>query len=195
MPVDGKRRKIPSLRTLIFMIPALFVAGVASWAVLPRWLGRIAVEQVRLVPVDPPAGKRGQVDRMSPVRIAVTFTATRDLERVRRKTGLGYVAAQLFDCRKSERHTMEVAAQQAGILVDEGRVRPLAATPDGRARYLALFDAQLAEMIDHEARFTPALTTPGGLCLSLYGASMWFGHGRSNSVPLAPFLPSQNNTR
>jgi hypothetical protein len=159
---------------------------VAIWAVVPRDLGNVRVEQVAVLPAGTPDGGTKPAGLATPVRIAVTFSSAEDLAALRDRLGIGYVAARLADCRDHDAATQEVIAQRAGYLGDHGRVSRLGDAGDGRVRYRAVFDDELTATIDHTARRTPARTTPGGLCFSLYGASMWFGTATSAAVPIAP---------
>lgn len=178
----------PDRRRLIraFGIGVLTVIAVGSlalaWAVLPRSMGEIRVEAVRRQSSPTASDDDKPASEATPVRIVVTFIASEDVERVRERVGLGYVAARLADCRNGAAHTLEVVAQRAEYLREDKRVQRMGATRAGGARYRAAFDDVLTETTDHEARSTRALGTPGGLCFSLYGASMWFGWGRSNVV-------------
>ena len=187
MSVDDTLRR-GGRRTLLLVLAILLalIAAVAVWALVPRDLGHVRVEQVRLLPAGAPDGSTKPAALGTPVRIAVTFTVPQDLTKLRERLGLGYIAARLADCRDAEAATQEVIAQRAGYLGDYGRVSRFGTTPDGRSRYRAVFDDELTATIDHAARRTPARATPGGLCLSLYGASMWFRHAASAAVPIGP---------
>ena len=102
----------------ITVLSALLVA----WAVLPRSLGEVRVEDVRLRPVPGAYDSRKPAYHPTPVRIAVTFTTDEDLEAVRQRRDLGYVAVRLADCRRDAAHTLEVVTQRAEYLHDGGRV-------------------------------------------------------------------------
>lgn len=184
----ARRRWVRTFGIGVLIVVALGASALA-WAFLPRSLGEVGVEAMRLEPA-PTARDDGPAERSAPARIAVTFVVPEDLERVRARVGLGYVAARLADCRNGEADTLAVVAQRGEYLRDTGRVQRVGEVRGG-VRYRAAFDDVLAEMIDHAARFTSAHATPGGLCFSLYGASMWFGWGRSNVVrlPLARLSP------
>ena len=160
-------------------------ALIVAWAILPRSLGSVRVEEAHLHPVADAYDNRKPAYHPTPVRIAVTFTTSRDLERVRAQLDLGYIAARLADCRHGEAHTLEVVAQRAEYLRDAGRVRRVGDADGGGVRYRAEFDDVLTEVINYEAAYSSAVATPGGLCFSLHGASMWFGQGWSNVVPVA----------
>ncbi|MBD8545805.1 hypothetical protein [Sphingomonas sp. CFBP 8760] len=186
MSADGASRRAgrrPVLLVLAVLIA--LVAAVAVWALVPRDLGPVTVERVRLLPAGAPDGGTKPAALATPVRIAVTFVVPQDLAAVREGLGLGYIAARLADCGDDDAATQEVIAQRAGYLGDYGRVIRLGTGADGRTRYRAVFDDELTATVDHAARRTPARATPGGLCLSLYGASMWFRHATSPAMPIA----------
>jgi hypothetical protein len=167
----------------VAIIIALAVA-VAIWALVPRDLGKVAVERVQLLAPGTPDGGTKPATLATPVRIAVTFSVPEDLAILRDRLGLGYVAAHLADCRNHDAATQEVIAQRGGYLGDYRRVVRLGGGGSGPTRYRAVFDDELTITIDHTARRAPARTIPGGLCFSLYGASMWFGTARSAVIPL-----------
>ena len=183
MAKPAGRRWVRRLGRGVLAVTALG-ALIVAWAILPRSLGTVRMEDARLHPVADAYDNRKPAYNATPVRIAVTFTASQDLEAVRRRLDLGYVAAQLADCRRGAAHTLEVVAQRAEYLRDAGRVRRLGDAGGGGVRYHAEFDDVLTEVIDYEPAYSSALATPGGLCFSLHGASMWFGWGRSNAVPV-----------
>ena len=157
-------------------------ALIVACAFLPRSLGEVRVEDARLHPVPGAYDIRKPAYHATPVRIAVTFTAGDDLEAVRRRRDLGYIAARLADCRHGAAETLEVVTQRAEYLREDGRVRRQGEADGGSVRYRVEFDDVLTEFVDYEPEYTSALATPGGLCFSLYGASMWFGWGWSNTV-------------
>lgn len=177
----AQRRWVRRLGRGVLAVMALG-AAVVVWAILPRSLGTVRVEDARLHPVADAYDDRKPAYNATPVRIAVTFTASQDLKAVRRRLDLGYVAARLADCRRGAAHTLEVVAQRAEYLRDAGRVRRVGEDGRGGVRYRAEFDDVLTEVVDYEPAYSSALATPGGLCFSLHGASMWFGWGRSNAV-------------
>lgn len=160
-------------------------AASAAWALLPRDLGDVSVEQVRLLPAGTPDGSRKPAFLATPVRIVVTFVVPENLAPVRRRLGLDYISARMADCRDGAASAQEVVVQGAGYLGDYGRVRRLGT--GAPIRYQAVFDDELTKTVDHGARRSTARATPGGLCFSLYGARMWFGHARSRSIPLGAF--------
>lgn len=179
----ARRRWLARIGRGLLVLMALG-ALVLAWAMLPRSLGEIRVDDVRLHPVPSASGDRKAADHSPPARIAVTFTAAEDLERARERVDLGYVAARLGDCRHGAAQTLEVVVQRAEYLRDAGRVRRVDEEGRDGVRYRAEFDDVLTEVIDHEAARSSALATPGGLCFSLSAASMWFGWGQSNVVPV-----------
>jgi hypothetical protein len=183
---DGSRRATRHPARIIIVVLIGLIAAIAAWALLPRSLGTITVERVELLAGGVADGSSKPPELTTPIRLAVTFSASDDLDRIRRRAGLGYIAVRLADCRDADLATTEVAAQRASYLADYGRVRRLPAALGGKARYLAVFDEQLRQTVNHETRRIPAQAAPGGLCVALYGASMWFGHGRSNSVLVGP---------
>ncbi len=186
MSADGAPRRAGRRPVLLVLAVLLaLVAAVAVWALVPRDLGPVTVERVRLLPAGVPDGGTKPAALATPVRIAVTFAVPHDLATVREGLGLGYIAARLADCRDEDAATQEVIAQRAGYLGDYGRVTRLGTGADGRTRYRAVFDDELTATVDRAARRTPARATPGGLCLSLYGASMWFRHATSPAMPIA----------
>lgn len=170
--------------TLLLVVAAL-VVGFGLWAFVPRDLGVVRVEGVRLLQAGVSDGGNKPDYLATPVRIAVIFAVPRDLEAVRDELGMGYVAAQLAACGSDgEANAQEVVTQRAGYLGDYGRVRRIGATPEGGVRYRAVFDDALTATIDNQAQRTPALAASGGLCLSLYGSRMWFGRATSEAVPI-----------
>lgn len=187
MSADGShRRAVRRPALLVLAILVALVAAVAVWALVPRDLGTVTVERVRLLAAGAPDGGTKPAALGTPVRIAVTFAVPQDLASVRERLGLGYIAARLADCRNDAAATQEVIDQRAGYLGDYGRVTRLGTGAGGLTRYRAVFDDELTATVDHAARRAPARVTPGGLCLSLYGASMWFRHARSTAVPIGP---------
>ena len=159
-------------RGIAAVLAAAGVVAAGTWALLPGRLGPVRVET---------ASALGPGDA-SP--IAVTFSVPGDLAAARARLGLDYVAAHLAACGDEALDRQAVVAQAGEVLPDEGRVRRLPTGPDGRFRYRAVFDGQLARIVDHQARFTPAVAAPGGLCFSLHGARMWWGSARSAAVPV-----------
>ncbi|RZI60273.1 MAG: hypothetical protein EOP94_01765 [Zymomonas sp.] len=151
------------------MVPLLLVA----WMFLPRQIGEVRVVEARTVPVD--TQKFGK-------SILIVFSSTDEIARVRERLGLGYISARLSDCANEDWSAFEVVDQRAEYMTDRGRVQGLDSGSDGPWSYRVVFDDNLSRTQDHEAQFVPALSAPGGLCFSLYGASMWFGWGWSNSV-------------
>ena len=166
--------------TVVLVLLAL--AAAAAWALLPRSLGDVRIDQVRLLPAGTPDGGHKPAFLATPVRFAVTFVVPKDLEAVRTRLGLDYIAAQLTDCRDRSANAQEVVVQGAGYLGDYGRVRRLGSGPN--SRYRAVFDDELTKTVDHRTRRSSARVTPGGLCFSLYGARMWFGHAGSRAIAL-----------
>jgi hypothetical protein len=185
----SSRRAAPRRLAIALAIVVALVAAVAIWALVPRDLGAVTVERIQLLPPGTPDGGTKPAALATPVRLAVTFSAAEDLAALRERLGLGYVVARLADCRDPGAATQEVIAQRAGYLTDNARVTRLGSDAAGRIRYRAILDDELTATVDHVARRTPARTTPGGLCFSLYGASMWFGTAASNAVPLKAMLP------
>ncbi len=183
-PRPGRRGGAPRPLAIGIAIVVALMAAVAIWALVPRDLGTVTVERVDVLAAGTPDGGTKPPALATPVRLAVTFSAAEDLAGLRDRLGLGYVAARLADCRDHGAATQEVIAQRAGYLGDYRRVTRLGADAAGRIRYRAVFDDELTATVDHAARRTPARTTPGGLCFSLYGASMWFGTAASAAVPI-----------
>ena len=184
-PGAGRRRGAPRPLAIGIAIVVALVAAVAIWALVPRDLGAVTVERVDILAAGTPDGGTKPPALATPVRLAVTFSTAEDLAALRDRLGLGYVAARLADCRDDAAATQEVIAQRAGYLGDYRRVSRLGRNAAGHVRYRAVFDDELTTTVDHAARRTPARTTPGGLCFSLHGASMWFGTASSTAVPLA----------
>lgn len=174
------RRWIGRLGLAVLAMMALGAAFLA-WAFLPRSLGEVRVEEARLYPSPTAHETRKPSFHVKPVRIAVTFVASQDIESARERLGLGYVVASLAACDHADAHTYEVVSQDADHLQDNGRVRRLGDV-EGGVRYRAEFDEALTEMIDFEPAYSSALAAPGGLCFSLDGAGQPFGRGRSNVV-------------
>ena len=148
------------------------VAG-GAWALLPGRLGTVRVET---------AASLGGGNAPA---ISVTFSTEEDLAAARARLRLDYVAARLAACGNESIDRQAVVAQTGGVLPNGARVRQLTKSADGRFRYRVVFDGQLASIVNHQARFTPAVIAPGGLCLSLRGARMWWGRANSTSVPLS----------
>ena len=180
-----RARGWPVRRLLIMLLVTVLVAG-AAWALLPRKLEPVKIERAELLPPGTGDGSREPVPLATPVRIAITFATSENLAARRAQLGLDYIAARLSGCRGGAAETREVITQDASYLSDYGRVRRLAPGPDGHARYRAVFDNRLTEIVDHQAHDSPALTAPGGLCFRLFGARMWFGTARSAAVPVRP---------
>jgi len=174
-------------RVALVLVASLAVlGGLAAWALPFRYVRDLRVESARVLgPGDGPVTAGA-----TPRRIAVTFTAPYDLERARADEDLGLIAAQLSAC-DGDGAAREVVTQRADYLADRGRVTALgpAGPGDPRRRYRAVFDDRLTNRVDGRSRDRPATGTPGGLCFSLTGGSVFAGALWSNTVPLAPSPP------
>lgn len=179
---SGRRRRWPGV-----LLAAAVLLLVVLWIVLPiRYFGDVRVEGARVLEPGQPDGSRKEPPLATPRRIAVTFSAPVDLAAARAEEGLGYLAARLSACDGGAGDTLEVITQRAEYLGDYGRVRALgpSSVAPARPRYRVVFDDRLTRDDRGESRHVAALDVPGGLCFSLYGASMWFGYGWSNKVLL-----------
>lgn len=142
----------------------MLLAGVAAlalllWIVLPvRYIGGVAVEDVRVLGPGQPDGSRKPVGLATPRRIAVTFSTPHDLQAVRVDEGLGFITAELSGCDGVGR-TREVVTQEGddpfgSYLGEYGRVRALAPAVrdrEGLNRYRAVFDDRLTRTVDHRS--------------------------------------------
>ena len=176
-PAAFRQRRWPWL-----LLALLGVAALAAWALPIRYVRGLEVEMVRLLAPGEPDGSTKPAALSTPRRIAVTFSTPYDLEAMRADEGLGLVYATLAAC-DGEGATSELVTQGAEYRRDDRRVRRLPSR-DGRSRYRAVFNDELTYRVDHQARRKPAIGTPGGLCFSLGGGSMFIGAAWSSKIPI-----------
>ncbi|RZL28127.1 MAG: hypothetical protein EOP64_05455 [Sphingomonas sp.] len=101
----------------------------------------------------------------APPRIVVIFSTPTPIEAILKRKRAGFIRAALSDCHSGDTLTSEVAAQRAGYLRDDGRVRRRPG-PSSPASYVAIFD----DVTDRQ----------GQLCFSLDGEE---GPGRRRTRP------------
>lgn len=176
----GGWRWLTALALLVIATPA-----VAQW--LLSWpLASPTIEGARVLERGEPDGSREEAPIATPRRIEVQFSTVRDLEQVRGRRGMSLINAVLSACDARALTDHQVVVQRIEYLSDYGRVQRLgAANVGGCTRYRAVFDNRLTQVVKGEFRDEAALGRPGGLCLSLRGASMFFA-ASSAAVRLPP---------
>ena len=161
--------------------------GFAVWVFPFLYIRNLQVEATRLLQPGDPDGSTKPSELATARRIMVDFTTPYNLEQARAKEDLGLLYAKLSTCTGVEASTREVITQRAEYLGDYHRVMSLGSRQQGDRtshRYRVVFDDRLTYYVDHQSRDKPAIGTPGGLCFSLGGGSMFIGAAWSSKVPI-----------